>query len=126
VPEADSITVQELAGLPFIDSPPLPIQVVHRRDKLFSAIQRDLMNAIEEDLRSTRAALAALGPWAAALLERDEVAPHALLVEGGAEVGQLGHVGVGDRLGRGRARLGHRHGHARERVQVERAHGRRP
>jgi LysR family transcriptional regulator, low CO2-responsive transcriptional regulator len=125
-PEADSITVEQLAGLPFIDSPhgwirrrimdqqlesvgisernvvielghpeamkraaeaglgvallfrsavraeietgrlreivlsdatlSVPIQIVHRRDKLFSAIQRDLMTAIEEDLRRTLAA----------------------------------------------------------------------
>jgi LysR family transcriptional regulator, low CO2-responsive transcriptional regulator len=34
----------------------LPIQMVHRRDKLFSAIQRDLMSAIEDDLGSMRAA----------------------------------------------------------------------
>lgn len=31
----------------------VPIQLVHRRDKLFSAIQRDLMSAIEDDLRHT-------------------------------------------------------------------------
>jgi DNA-binding transcriptional LysR family regulator len=33
----------------------MPIQLVHRKDKLFSAIQRDLMSAIEEHLRATSA-----------------------------------------------------------------------
>lgn len=122
-PETDSITVEQLSGLPFIDSPhgwirrrimdqqlesvgirernvvielghpeamkraaeaglgvallfrsavraeletgrlreitlsdatlSVPIQLVHRRDKLFSAIQRELMTEIEDDLRRT-------------------------------------------------------------------------
>lgn len=125
-PAADAITVEQLAGLPFIDSPQgmirrtivdkqlagigiarrtvaielghpeamkraaeaglgvallfrsavraeletgrlreialtdaalsVPIQLVRRRDKLFSAIQRDLMTAIEDDLGRTLAA----------------------------------------------------------------------
>ena len=126
-PEADAITVEELAGLPFIDSPhgwirrrivdkqldgvgirerevvielghpeamkraaeaglgvallfasavraeletgrlreielldaalSMPIQLIYRKDKLFSAIQRDLMTAIEQDLHRTLTAV---------------------------------------------------------------------
>ena len=35
----------------------MPIQLIYRKDKLFSAIQRDLMTAIEQDLHRTLTAV---------------------------------------------------------------------